>query len=519
MVEIKSGDNRVIIQGNKPKRSIEAVLQPQFKMLHKPQEEYAYSYYDTFDWRLAAGKRVLRLNGRFLEMCDYLNESVLIRVEWPRKTVPRFHWEFSNDGMRENLRCIAGTRALVKIADMHQVSETVIILNHDDATVGTLRHDQISVSDPGGKSGHRRLTRLFLKEGYETEADFFIKLLNSEHYEVLPDDPPNLELYMQVIERTPFDYSSKLDVNLEPAMTSDQAIAVILRRILHIIHANLQGIIDDIDSEFLHDMRVASRRGRAAITQLNTSISEKPTTDLTSFLRRIGKQTNHLRDLDVYMSKRCLYMNMLPEKLHSGLNQLFEDLSGRRKSALKSVKRFVTSRSFQNELSRWNEFFDGSDADNYAGNSGKPLSNSVKPIIFRRYRKVFKIGRAIRADSPSSHLHKLRLQCKKLRYLLELFESLFPKDTIKFLVKKLKNLQDVLGDFNDLSVQQRFLSEYLAAVKDSDPNSTITAAALGGLITHLWQEQHRVRSKFTDVFKSFVDKDVTDLFKTLFTTE
>ena len=57
-------------------------------------------------------------------------------------------------------------------------------------------------------------------------------------------------------------------------------------------------------------------------------------------------------------------------------------------------------------------------------------------------------------DSPDEALHRLRIDAKKLRYLLEFFRALYPPKEIGAVVGALKSLQDNLGDFNDLSVQQ-----------------------------------------------------------------
>ena len=56
-------------------------------------------------------------------------------------------------------------------------------------------------------------------------------------------------------------------------------------------------------------------------------------------------------------------------------------------------------------------------------------------------------GRAIDDESPPESLHDLRKRGKELRYLLELFGSLFPPSVVKPMVSALKGLQDVLDAF------------------------------------------------------------------------
>jgi len=59
-------------------------------------------------------------------------------------------------------------------------------------------------------------------------------------------------------------------------------------------------------------------------------------------------------------------------------------------------------------------------------------------------------------------IHQLRINCKKLRYLMEFFTLLLPPAEIKKLIRSLKMLQDNPGNFNDYSVQQQFLEKTLA---------------------------------------------------------
>jgi CHAD domain-containing protein len=110
----------------------------------------------------------------------------------------------------------------------------------------------------------------------------------------------------------------------------------------------------------------------------------------------------------------------------------------------------------------------------------------------------------IDSKSPDVDLHRIRIHAKKLRYLLEFYRSLFPAPVIESFVKSLKKLQDNLGSFNDLSVQQRMLGEYQKGLEGSERKNAIkVAAALGGLITHLHEEQEAARQKFEQIFEEF----------------
>ena len=79
--------------------------------------------------------------------------------------------------------------------------------------------------------------------------------------------------------------------------------------------------------------------------------------------------------------------------------------------------------------------------------------------IRKVYRRMVRDGSRIDDSSPPEALHDLRKRGKELRYLLELFGSPFPKRVVKPMVSTLKDLQEVLGRFQDRAVQIELLRE------------------------------------------------------------
>jgi CHAD domain-containing protein len=110
----------------------------------------------------------------------------------------------------------------------------------------------------------------------------------------------------------------------------------------------------------------------------------------------------------------------------------------------------------------------------------------------------------------------LRIQCKKLRYAIEFFSTLYPDKEIQALVRQLKKLQDVLGVFNDLSVQQEMVAQILEKRRAESHRDLEIAAALGGLMQSLFEEQLALRRHFEDVFTRFSDPENSALFARLF---
>ena len=94
---------------------------------------------------------------------------------------------------------------------------------------------------------------------------------------------------------------------------------------------------------------------------------------------------------------------------------------------------------------------------------------------------------------------------------MEFFAPLFA-DELSPAIAKLKELQNNLGDFNDLSVQIDTLRNKIEKTSPSSANTIQTAAALGGLIALLTKEKDSLRNKFSITFADFAGEQNTRYF-------
>jgi CHAD domain-containing protein len=102
-------------------------------------------------------------------------------------------------------------------------------------------------------------------------------------------------------------------------------------------------------------------------------------------------------------------------------------------------------------------------------------------------------------------LHELRKRGKELRYLLEFFGGLYPGGVVKPMVAALKDLQDVLGRYQDRAVQV----EQLRGIRDELASARGGPAALiaaGSLIDALEADAGVAREAFADRFAAFASK-------------
>ena len=140
----------------------------------------------------------------------------------------------------------------------------------------------------------------------------------------------------------------------------------------------------------------------------------------------------------------------------------------------------------------------------------------ARQCIYKRYRRIVRDGQYILKHMEDELLHELRLQCKKLRYLLEFFACLFPRKKMRRLIKQLKVLQENLGEFTDYAVQQEWLLDMAQQLPESDPRTRQALVASGALIENLERRQTSVKAEFAKVFGRFAAPRNQQTYKELF---
>lgn len=312
-------------------------------------------------------------------------------------------------------------------------------------------------------------------------------------------------------------FSTKLKIPLDPDMRAEDALRSALRTLLHIIQMKLSHIEYDLDTEIIHDFRVAVRRTRSALGQSKNVFSAKATIRFSKDFSFLGKLSNNVRDLDVFLLKEEAYRLKLPAILCDDIDPLFDRL---KKEIEKAFKRFVhrlnTVRS-RKIIRDWEAFLSHpTQRHSDASDASVPVFDFTRRIICKRYKDVLKAGIKILEKPDDIMLHALRIHCKKLRYSMELFSGLFPEQKIDKAIRILKKLQDNLGDYNDLSVQVKYLLDISTKFPLPKRAANKTILAIGSLIGALEKERTLSKDAFKDKFKEFSSEENGLLFDDLF---
>lgn len=470
-------------------------------------------YYDTFDWRLLNKSLVFIQNRREFILRSLTDDSVLFRIQMEK--APVFIQDFPDGRLKEYLEPLLEMRALLKLFKNSKQVKTLRVMNADQKTVARLHVSGCRLLGADNKKTLWKQVSLEPLRGYEGDfksiSDFLIEKGFSRSQDTI------LQEAQKILDRTPGDYSTKIKIHLEPGMRSDEATKIVLRFLLNIIRENEEGVGKDIDTEFLHDFRVAIRRTRSALSQVKGVFSPEITARFRKDFSYLGKMSNRLRDLDVYLLNEVQYRKMLPENLREAIHPIFQHLQTERRKELRKVVRGINSENYRQILDDW-EVFLSSTSENMpsAEHAVIPIIQLAQERIYKRYRSIIKSGHKIEEDSPDQMLHRLRIECKKLRYLMEFFIGLFPEDEISLLIKQLKKLQDNLGRFQDLSVQTKTLKSFVEEYGIEHRNSRETILAIGALIGMLNVEKKEVRQAFSQTFAGFASARNRALFKTLF---
>jgi CHAD domain-containing protein len=447
----------------------------------EPARSAAFTFYDTFDGRLHAAGLTLRHGDGRLSVID--RETGAEMATAPLTDAPGKL--FDRDlppALRSRLAPIIEMRALIPLADVATRRRRLAVLNGDEKIVVRL--------DEEAPNGLRTRVQILSVRGYDKDLLRVQKVLTVS-LGLTRTEAPLADEAIAATGALPAGTSSKLDVALVLGQSAGTAAEAVLARTHAIATANLPGTLDDVDSEFLHDLRVAVRRARSLLRELKTVFPERELERLREDLKWVQLITGETRDLDVQLLDFEHYED------RDQLAPLREVLAAHRAKALARMKRDLRSRRATRALATW--------AALKAIETTPPIEELAAERIARVYKQMVKMGRAIDDETEPEALHELRKKGKELRYLLEFFGGLFDPEVVKPMIKALKALQDVLGRHQDFEVQADTLRGMTSEVA-GQANGADALLAMGVLIDRLAREQHRARTEFADQFAAFAQR-------------
>ena len=468
-------------------------------------------FLDTFEWSLWFAGLVLWEQGGCLRLGA--REDDWIGAELATMPIagatPRFAEDLSNSPLGGIVRPLIGLRALLPVARVEVHHTLIELLDANRKTV--LRLD---LQEVGGRSERVLVVHGRPLRGYEPEALRAAEVLARFAAEESAEGP--LIRAFRRLGREPRAYTLRPNFELSADLPAREAVRHIVSRMLAITRENERGIIEDVDTEFLHDARICIRKIRAVLSLLKDVYPPEETKRLKATFSRLGRETNRLRDLDVELLARADFAARLPSALRDGLNEMFADFAEARAEEQQRIAARLASADHRREMEALARFFGETDGLAPSAASDVPVGPLAAAQIYRRYRKIRKLGRKLGPNTPDAEIHAVRVQGKKLRYLLEFFSELFDAGELKPLEKQLRRLQNRLGRFNDLAVQQRALWAYWETRRATQEAPVELALSLGGLVSLLHRDQQEEREGVHAALEEFASAPVAARFEAMF---
>ncbi|WP_373506559.1 CHAD domain-containing protein [Thiocapsa sp.] len=510
----------LVVSGGTPIDRVADLLQGLYRPVLTPAETVTHLFYDTFDWAIFR-------DGAALECRTQRSTRRLIRsrldggspsVSQTLAGEPGFASDLPLGPVREQILGICGIRRLLPVVAVETHVTALRLVNDDAEPLLRIEIRERNARHPGGAGCGPLATRIeLIAEPYREDvsrevADILIDRLGA----AAAQTPLMLEA-LAACGRRPGGYSSKIEDCLDPDERADEAVKTLLRSLLETLVANLSGARDHLDTEFLHDLRVATRRTRSALGQIKGVLPSEHVEDFKVRFAWLQQTTGPLRDLDVYLLDFERYREALPRRLRSGLDPVHAFLSARQVEEQERLATGLSSTAFAALIADWRAFLDTPAPEHPAEpNAERSIKSVADERIWRMAKRVRREGLAIRPDSPATDLHELRKSCKKLRYLMELFQSLYPRAKMNRLIKLLKTLLDHLGLVQDLAVQAEHLLDWSKQMHAEGKADTETLLAMGALVGQLLGRQEQARDVFAEVFDQYLGDDHQELFRALF---
>ncbi len=235
-----------------------------------------------------------------------------------------------------------------------------------------------------------------------------------------------------------------------------QPIVTVLRNFAHNIYLHHNDFIEKEDDEALHQLRVNIRKSRAILNTFHTLFNEQNYQTIDKELAKIAKKSNKSRNLDVFLEacedEFAPYVKKLPKKF-------YKMLMDKRKKKRKKLIKFLNSRDVKQMILNYfaflydktNQLMDKKEVDLLVH-----LEKSIDDIV----EEIHLFYRAYQEHREEKILHKIRLHFKKIRYLLEAFQSYMPQKKEEVMLETSKQLQKELGNLHDLSIQELIIEDY-----------------------------------------------------------
>lgn len=211
------------------------------------------------------------------------------------------------------------------------------------------------------------------------------------------------------------------------------------------------------DADALHDFRVSLRKLRGCLRAYREFVKEAVSDKLRRKIRKLARSTGKGRDAEVKLALLEKELASMNSRQKPGVLWLMHDLDGQRKESYRKIRRRIgrkfelLERKLRKRLSIYRM--------ETGHRRGTTFAKATGSLIRRHGHDLERALAYVHTPLDRDEIHEARIQAKKLRYLVEPFSE--KSENVTRLLKRLKYLQNLLGELHDLHVLSDTIGEAL----------------------------------------------------------
>lgn len=463
-----------------------------------PRERAQRELLDSFDWRLHGAGLMLEwqhgAHGSWLRL--WCGDALAAPLELAAPQRPRLLEDLPAASLRRRLARVLDVRALLVQAAHGDFLQRLDLLDERDKVLARVELWR-------GSRARTRLARVLAVRGFESVARGAARCLGALGGAASPDP---LWTQAQRLALPPGGYPSWSSGGLHGDMRADDGVQQVLRHYAAIMTLNIAGARDHVDPEFLHDFRVGLRRSRTLLRRLPGLFPAARLRPHLDDLAWLGRETTITRDADVHALVFPDYAAALPEPaLAAALTPVWARVQEQRQAAHERLTALLDSARFKRRWAAWQRFLQRpAPRASRQPRGPQPLRAVSAQALRKAARRVRRNGGRIASDSPAQAYHNLRKDCKRLRYLIDAFGDVIGGKALRRATRRLKELQDLLGEHQDLDVHRAALLSLYDATAREHRLGADSEAAMQQLLAELGMRSIAARARFAARFEAFL---------------
>ena len=265
-----------------------------------------------------------------------------------------------------------------------------------------------------------------------------------------------------------------------------------------------EGCLIGKDAEPIHHMRVSCRRIRSAINLLSPYYDQKKVLEVRNGIQRLGKYLGMVRDLDVFIMALDSYIRVEHQEKNK-FEFIMKQLHKYRGVQEKKLRKYFCDKEYRKTL-KGIRFYGRKPIEEEKRKKITPIAvRHVLPIILHKQLAVVRGFDGYIETGNAEVLHRLRIEVKRLRYILTQFSSVLGRSASPF-VRELKLMQDNLGSLNDVDTARKILSRK-KIVSNMNGQSSVE-----DYLISLQEQERKAQVEFASQWRRFNTRRVQRLF-------